>query len=234
MAGIVASAGLIEEGRAQSPKPANPAERPATTSSSAVADCDQFKNALKSPGQLAPPSATDRAQQAQEGMARVAGAGQQGLKCAQELAKHFKALRERGAKGTWSDIEREMDLVIDTFRNVLEAIEGTGGTVEEANRAVTVLDEQIKDIITRRGKDHPNVVNALKVRDGIAAGLEVTRNLKARLDNALVDIQSRKAEIVEQQGIERYSLAQKALEAMNEGLRVAIEELAKIAKPPGS
>jgi hypothetical protein len=198
---------------------------------SAVDACNQFRDALKPPAASGNQNLSERAQQ---GLGGVADAGQQGIACAQALAKYFENLRKNGAKGSWSEIEREMDLVIDTYRNLLERIEGSGGTYEEGQRAVSVLDEQIKDIVARRGESHQNAVDARKVRDGIAAGLEKTKNLKAVLDNVLVDMQSRKSEIVEAEGIQRYSTAQKMLENMNEGLTRVIDELVKAIRKPGS
>lgn len=202
-----------------------------TTTQSAVDACNQFRNALNAPPQAGTQTQTDRAQQS---LGKIADAGQQGITCAQALAKYFENLRKGGAKGAWSDIEKEMDLVIDTYRSLLERIEGTGGAYEEGGRAITVLNDQIKDMAGRRGEDHPNVVNARKVRDGISAGLEQTKKLKATLDNVLVEMQSRKSEIVEAEGVQRYSAAQKALEDMNEGLARVIDELVKAVRKPGS
>jgi hypothetical protein len=198
---------------------------------SAVEACNQFKDALKPTPQPNAPSAPERAQQ---GLGRVANAGQQGITCAQALAKYFESLRKGGAKGAWSEIEREMDIVIDTYRNLLEAIEGTGGAYEEGKRAVSVLEEQIKDMVQRRGEKHPNVVSAQTTRDSIATSLEQTKKLKAKLDGALVDLQGRKSEIVEAEGIRRYSAAEDALNNLNEGLKQVIEELLRAVNKPGS
>lgn len=221
--------GQISAGAQKAPETAPPAAKPAQQS--AVDACNQFRDALKPPPAQGKQGPSERAQQSLGG---IADAGQQGIVCAQALAKHFENLRNKGAKGTWSEIEREMDLVVDTYRNLLERIEGAGGTYEEGQRAVSVLDDQIKDIVARRGDTHPNAIDARKVRDGIAAGLEKTKNLKAVLDNVLVDMQSRKSEIVEAEGIQRYAAAQRALENMNEGLARVIDELVKVIKKPGS
>lgn len=226
----VAALGPVTGANAQSPKQPDTTTAPGRTVGSAVDACNQFRNALKAPAP-AGQSVTERAQQ---NLGGIADAGQQGITCAQALAKYFEALRKGGAKGAWSDIEREMDLVIDTYRSLLERIEGTGGAYEEGRRAVTVLEEQIKDMVARRGETHQNVVDARVARDGISSGLEQTKKLKAILDSVLVDMQSRKSEIVESEGIQRYSAAQRALEAMNEGLSKVIEELVKAIKKPGT
>jgi hypothetical protein len=198
---------------------------------SAVDACNQFRNALNPPAQAGQQAAPDRAQQS---LGRIAEAGQQGITCAQALARYFESLRKGGAKGTWSDIEKEMDLVIDSYRALLERIEGTDGAYEEGQRAVTVLNEQIKDITARRGETHENVINARRTRDKIAASLEQTKNLKAVLDNVLVEMQGRKSEIVEAEGVQRYSAAQKALEDMNVGLAKVIDGLVKAIRKSGS
>ena len=211
--------------------PPGPSAPSGMAAPSAVDACNQFKNALV-PAQQ--PGAQTPADRAQQSMGRIAGAGQQGIACAQALAKHFESLRKGGAKGAWSDIEREMDIVIDTYRNLLEWIEGTGGAYEEGRRAVTILEDQIKDMSARRGYNHPNVVSARRTREGITAGLEQTKTLKAKLDELLVDMQSRKSEIVEEEGIKRYSAAQKALEDMNQGLEKVINELDKVVRRPGT
>jgi hypothetical protein len=221
--------GQIPAGAQKAPEAAPPAAKP--PQQSAVDACNQFRDALKGPPAQGKQGPSERAQQSLGG---VADAGQQGIVCAQALAKYFENLRKNGAKGTWSEIEREMDLVIDTYRNLLERIEGAGGAYEEGQRAVSVLDDQIKDIATRRGDTHQNAIEARKVRDGIAAGLEKTKNLKAVLDNVLVEMQSRKSEIVEAEGIQRYAAAQRALENMNEGLVKVIDELVKVLRKPGS
>jgi hypothetical protein len=198
---------------------------------SAVEACNQFRNALKPPTQAGKEGLPDQARQS---LGNIANAGQQGMICAHALAKYFESLRENGAKGSWSEIEKEMDVVIDTYRSLLERIEGTDGAYEEGLRAVTVLDEQIKDIVARRGKDHPNARAAIKTRDAIVAGLEKTKNLKGTLDKVLVELQSRKSEIAEAEGIKRYAIAERALEDMNEGLAKVINELTKALQEPGT
>lgn len=212
-------------------QPRQDAPPPAAGPPSAVDACNQFRNALNQPAQGGQQAPADRTQQS---LGRIAEAGQQGITCAQALAKYFEGLRKGGAKGSWSEIEKEMDLVIDTYRSLLERIEGTGGAYEEGQRAVTVLDDQIKDMVARRGENHPNVVAARRTRESIAASLEQTRNLKAKLDDVLVEMQSRKAEIVEAEGVNRYSAAQKALEDMNQGLSKVIEELVRAVRKPSS
>ena len=219
---------VIQAGAQKQPDAVAPAGK---TAPSAVDACNQFRNALKPQVPSGAQSQTERAQQSLGG---IAEAGQQGITCAQALAKYFEDLRKGGAKGTWSDIEREMDLVIDTYRSLLERIEGTGGAYEEGQRALTVLEQQIKDITARRGETHKNAVDARAVRSGIAASLEQTKKLKAALDGVLIDMQGRKSEIVEAEGIQRYSAAQRALEDMNEGLAKVVDELVKATKTPGS
>jgi hypothetical protein len=221
--------GQLAASAQKAPDTAPPATAP---SQSAVDACNQFRDSLKSP----PPVQGNKnsSERAQQSLGGIASAGQQGVACAQALAKHFENLRKSGAKGTWSDIEREMDNVIDNLRKLVENIEGAGGTYEEGRRAVSVLDDQIKDIVARRGEKHQNAIDGRKARDAIATGLEKTKNLKSALDSALVDMQSRKSEIVEAEGIKRYTAAQQALEAMNEGLTKVIDELVKAVKQPGS
>lgn len=231
VSGLCAAAVLAPAMPAAAQTPQEPAQPQGKAPSSAVEACNQFRNSLKQTTPTGTQNPTDRAQQSMGG---IAEAGQQGIVCAQALSKYFESLRKGGAKGTWSDIEREMDLVIDTYRSLLERIEGAGGAYEEGQRAVTVLDEQIKDIVARRGESHKNAVDARSVRGAIASSLEQTKKLKSVLDNVLVDMQARKSEIVEAEGIQRYSAAQKALEDMNEGLTKVVDELVKAIKKPGS
>src|ERR1700747_3246225 len=90
---------LIEVANAQRPPPAT--GRPAPATQSAVDACNQFRNALNAPAQAGTQTQTDRAQQS---LGKIAEAGQQGITCAQALAKYFENLRKGGAKGTWGDI----------------------------------------------------------------------------------------------------------------------------------
>jgi hypothetical protein len=196
---------------------------------SAVDACNAFKNAFRPAPEGNAGTAPDRAQR---GLKGVANSGQLGIACGQALARHFESLRSRGAKGTWSEIEKEIDQVIDTYRNLVETIEGTGGVYEEGKRAVSVLDEQIKDMVAKRGESHQNVIDARKTQAAIAAGLEITKKFKAELDKALVDIQAKKSEIVEAEGIRRYLAAQQALESFNEGLRKVIDALVQAVNAP--
>jgi hypothetical protein len=199
--------------------------------SSAAAACSKFKDSIRP---AAPPVNPTSPDNAGKGFGAIAESGQFGIACAQALAKYFEQLRSTGAQVGWSDIEKDIDQVIDTYRQLVEMIEGTNGVYEQGRLAVSALSDQIKDLSTRRTPDYPPLVSAQKIRDGLGAGLEATKKLKNELDRSLVDMQERKSEIAEAQGVQRFFLAQQSLENLNAGLTKVIEELVKAVKKPGS
>jgi hypothetical protein len=198
---------------------------------SAVEACNQFQNALKP---TPPKNKSNPPDRIEQGLGQLGNTGQLGIACGKALAKLFESLRKNGGNGSWSEIENEIDRVIDTYRKLIETIEGTGGVYEEGGRAVAVLDSNIQDMAKRRDPNYEPLVNARKVKDALTRELELTKKLKGALDRALVDMQSQKREIAEQQGTQRYAAAQRAIESLNVGLAQVIDELVRAQKKPGS
>ncbi|MGH6816028.1 MAG: hypothetical protein ACREC6_10005 [Hyphomicrobiaceae bacterium] len=236
---VVIGTGILAALTPSSPAGAQPQKRPdvaAPAPSGAVPAvdkaCNDFKNALAATALGAGTAAPERATQR---LSQLASAGQLGVTCTKALAKHFENLRKDGGTGAWNEVEQEIDKVIEPYRAMIDNIEGSGGVLEEGERAVAVLGDTIKDLEKRRGKNHENTIRAQKAKDGIVAGLKRTNNVKSAVDSAIVDMQHRKSEIAEAHGIQRYEIAQMALEALNGGLEQVMKALHEQTKPqPGT
>jgi len=194
---------------------------------STIEACGEFRNAAKFGAKAdgkAPPEA------AQLAFGRLANAGQFGIGCAKALSKHFENLRKEGGRGTWAEIEKELDMVMGTFRDLIVQIEGADGVYEQGKRAVSLLAAKATDITASKGENHVNAIAARKEQELITGGLEKTKKLTVSLVVALDQMAVRKADIAEAIGIQRYAAARQALDNLNEGLTQVVEELAREAK----
>jgi hypothetical protein len=214
------TSGAAEAQQAQVPSPTG------ATNTARADRCSEFGNILKGVDGLA---GTTGPEQVEKKYGRLADAMKAGEDCAASITDAFRNLRgQAGASPSWTQIERELDKIIDAQRSFIDKIEGTGGLIEEATRSESVLQQRVDEA----QKKYPEEVDKEKDRlarlKSISAATVAQKDTLAQL---IRDIQAEKPKIAFAEGGKQFDATINALDRFNKALQ---DFTSKMPKPAGA
>jgi len=206
-------------GQQSSPEPG-----PGSTAAAPTDQCEQFNKLL---GSIDGTSGAVSPEQVEKKFGRLADAAKAGEACAKTITESFRNLRGKsGASPSWSQIERELDRIIDAQRSFIDKIEGSGGLIEEATRSESVIQQRIEEA----QRNYPDQAEKEKDRlQRLKATSSATATQKDALAKAIRDIQAAKPRIAFAEGGKQFDATVNALDRFNKALE---DFTAKMPKSP--